>query len=105
MSAVSLRNLGKEYAGVPVLSNISLNFPADSVTAIIGRSGSGKSTLLRTINGLVTPDSGRVEVLGEAIDYGALPRLRRRIGYAVQGSGLLIQILHQMHNWMLPPYR
>ncbi len=107
MSTVNLRNLGKEYAGVPVLNNISLNFAADSVTAIIGRSGSGKSTLLRTINGLVTPDGGQVEVLGEAIDYGALPGLRRRIGYAVQGSGLFphmtvaenINLLARLEGW------
>ena len=88
MSAVTLDQLGKEYAGTSVLSDISVSFPVDSVTAVIGRSGSGKSTLLRTINGLVRPDRGSVQVMGEAIDYTELPALRRQIGYAVQGAGL-----------------
>ncbi len=88
MTAVSLQQLGKDYAGTPVLSEISVQFPEASITALIGRSGSGKSTLLRSINGLVRPDRGGVEVLGAPLDYGDLPALRRGIGYAVQGTGL-----------------
>ncbi len=88
MTAVALHQLGMEFAGTPVLSDITVGFPEDSVTAVIGRSGSGKSTLLRTINGLVRPTAGRVEVMGKPIDYSALPTLRRGIGYAVQGTGL-----------------
>ncbi len=88
MTAVALHQLGMEFAGTPVLSDISVTFPHESVTAVIGRSGSGKSTLLRSINGLVRPTAGRVEVMGKPIDYRDLPALRRGIGYAVQGTGL-----------------
>ena len=88
MTAVALHQLGKDFADTPVLRDISVSFEERSVTALIGRSGSGKSTLLRTVNGLVRPSRGRVEVLGEPIDYDALPALRQRIGYAVQGAGL-----------------
>ena len=88
MTAVSLYQVGKRFADTPVLSDISVSFAADAVTAVIGRSGSGKSTLLRLINGLALPDSGTVEVQGSPIDYLALPALRRGIGYAVQGTGL-----------------
>ncbi|MEE4190619.1 MAG: ATP-binding cassette domain-containing protein [Halieaceae bacterium] len=88
MTAVALDQLGMEFAGTPVLSDITVQFPHESITAVIGRSGSGKSTLLRSINGLVRPTSGRVEVMGNPIDYQELPALRRGIGYAVQGTGL-----------------
>ncbi len=88
MTAVALHQLGMDFAGTPVLSDITVSFPEDSVTAVIGRSGSGKSTLLRSINGLVRPTRGHVEVMGKPIDYSQLPTLRRGIGYAVQGSGL-----------------
>jgi osmoprotectant transport system ATP-binding protein len=43
---------------------------------------------LQLINGLVRPTEGTVHVFGRPIDYGRLPELRRRIGYAVQGTGL-----------------
>lgn len=41
----------------------SLDVPAGSFTVIIGPNGCGKSTLLRALAGLLTPDSGRVELL------------------------------------------
>jgi len=107
MNAVHFRNLGKRYAGVPVLADVSFQIPAGAVTAIIGRSGSGKSTLLKTVNGLVVPDSGSVDVFGQPIDYAALPQFRRGIGYAVQGSGLFphltvadnISLLPRLEGW------
>ena len=88
MSTVKVSGLGKDYAAVPALANVSIDFVEAAVTAIIGRSGSGKSTLLKMINGLCRPDRGQVEVFGCPVDYQALPSLRRQIGYLVQGSGL-----------------
>ena len=43
-----------------ILSDVSLNVRASSITALIGRSGAGKSTLLRCLNGLDTIDSGQI---------------------------------------------
>lgn len=50
----------------PVLEDISLTIPAGSITAIIGPNGSGKTTLLKVLVGLLTPQKGRVRVLGKA---------------------------------------
>ncbi|MEM0954623.1 MAG: ATP-binding cassette domain-containing protein [Pseudomonadota bacterium] len=107
MSAVRFCNFGKHYADTPALSSITLSLSDAAVTAFIGRSGSGKSTLLRAVNGLVSPSQGHVEVLGAPIDYDALPRLRRNIGYAVQGTGLFphlsvrdnILLLGELAGW------
>ncbi len=67
---------------------MSLDFAARQVTAVVGASGCGKSTLLKLCNGLLCPDAGEVSVFGAPIDYQQLPVLRRRMGYAVQGTGL-----------------
>lgn len=46
------------------LVDASLNAESNSLTAIVGESGSGKSTLLSVAAGLITPDSGSVQVDG-----------------------------------------
>ncbi|MEE4277563.1 MAG: ATP-binding cassette domain-containing protein [Halieaceae bacterium] len=76
------------FDSVPVIRDLSLSFPAACVTAVVGASGCGKSTLLKLCNGLHRPSSGVVRVFGKPIDYARLPELRRRMGYAVQGTGL-----------------
>ncbi len=88
MNALSLDRVSKHYAAVPAVADVSIDFPQDAITAVIGPSGCGKSTLLKLCNGLIRPDSGSVCVLGSELDYDDLPRTRRRIGYAVQGTGL-----------------
>lgn len=88
MLAIKLSAVTKSYDSRLVLQDIDLTFETGLVTAIIGRSGCGKSTLLKLCNGLTQPDSGSIEVFGNAIDYAGLPALRRRMGYAVQGTGL-----------------
>jgi len=88
MPQIVLEDVSKSYGAETALAGVSLAFEDGVTTAVVGRSGGGKSTLLQSINGLVRPDRGGVRVFGETIDYGDLPRLRRRIGYAVQGTGL-----------------
>ena len=85
---ISFRGISRAFAGRPVLRDVSLDFAARQVTAVVGASGCGKSTLLKLCNGLLRPDAGEISVFGEPIDYQQLPVLRRRMGYAVQGTGL-----------------
>lgn len=107
MSALSLESIQKCYGDTTVLDNVSLAFPEGCITAIIGRSGCGKSTLLRICNGLVSPDAGQVHLFGQPLDYDNLPPLRRRLGYAVQGTGLFphlsarqnITLLASLEGW------
>jgi NitT/TauT family transport system ATP-binding protein len=48
--------------GLVVLDDVNLTLRSGEIVGLLGRSGSGKSTLLRSIAGLITPTSGRVEV-------------------------------------------
>ncbi len=86
--AVSYRNISKSYGNKMVLSDISLDIAAGEFVTIIGASGDGKTTLLKMVNGLVVPDGGDLFVGGENIRDIDIIRLRRSIGYAIQGSVL-----------------
>jgi osmoprotectant transport system ATP-binding protein len=107
MTQIALDSVSKSYGAETALDGVSLSFEDGVTTAVVGRSGGGKSTLLQSINGLVRPDRGGVRVFGEPIDYERLPTLRRRIGYAVQGTGLFphltvygnIALLARLEGW------
>jgi putative ABC transport system ATP-binding protein len=77
---------------VPVLRDVSLELSAGEVVLLMGPSGSGKSTLLAVLSGLLRPDQGQVEVLGEDLWHISEPareRLRRRwFGFVFQGFNL-----------------
>ena len=85
---ITFTNLSKRYGDTVVLSEIELEIPNGQTTVIVGQSGSGKTTLLRMVNGLIKPDSGRLEVFGDLVPEENIENFRRKIGYAVQGAGL-----------------
>lgn len=85
---LSLHTVSANFGDHAVLRAIDLSFAAGVVTAVVGASGCGKSTLLKLCNGLLRPASGEVRAFAEPLDYERLPQLRRRMGYAVQGTGL-----------------
>ncbi|MCC5857277.1 MAG: ABC transporter ATP-binding protein [Ectothiorhodospiraceae bacterium] len=60
MSAVTARNLWKEYDSDVVLENIDLHVPAGEFVTIVGASGCGKSTFLRMLLGEESPTRGEL---------------------------------------------
>jgi len=83
-----LASVSKSYGAVVAVADVSLSLAAGSFVALVGASGSGKSTLLKTINRLVTPDSGLIEIDGARSDARPDYALRRQIGYVFQNVGL-----------------
>ena len=62
--AISARNICKDFDGVEVLRDVSLDVQAGEALCIIGPSGSGKSTFLRCLNWLEEPNSGTISLGG-----------------------------------------
>lgn len=91
--AVQLDRVTKDFGGgVLGLDDVNVGFETGGITVLLGLSGSGKSTLLRHINGLHTPTSGSVRVLGQ--DLGSLGNksmrvLRRDVGVIFQSFNLV----------------
>lgn len=97
------RRFGEELA----LDGIDLAFPAGQTTAVVGESGSGKTTMLQLINAVQRADAGRVSVFGAPVPRERVEHFRRRIGYAVQGTGLFphmtsrqnVVLLARLEGW------
>jgi ABC-2 type transport system ATP-binding protein len=81
---VAAEDLVVRFGERTALNGLTLQAAAQGLTAVLGPNGAGKTTLLRCCTGLVTPDHGRVRVLG-------LPpgdrSVRARVGVMPQSTG------------------
>ncbi|MCD6376214.1 MAG: energy-coupling factor ABC transporter ATP-binding protein, partial [Caldisericaceae bacterium] len=68
----------------PVFEGLNLQVRRGERLGIIGPNGAGKSTLLLLLNGLLKPEKGRVEVLGEAISPESEMKVRQTVGLVFQ---------------------
>ncbi|SFR74689.1 phosphonate transport system ATP-binding protein [Microbacterium azadirachtae] len=84
---IRLAGVTKQFGATTALKGADLEVARGEIVVLLGLSGSGKSTLLRHLDGLETPTSGAVEVLGSpvpALKGRALRALRSRVGFIFQ---------------------
>jgi phospholipid/cholesterol/gamma-HCH transport system ATP-binding protein len=88
---IDIKGLQKSFGNYHVLQGIDLKLYQGENLVVLGRSGTGKSVLIKIISGLLTADSGEVDVLGcdmNTVSGKDLAELRRRIGFSFQNSAL-----------------
>jgi simple sugar transport system ATP-binding protein len=90
--AIALRSIGKRFGATTALDGASLSVARGTVHALLGENGAGKTTLMRIAYGLEQPDSGTLELGGEAI------RLRSAADAIARGLGMV-----QQHFSLVPP--
>jgi len=82
---LKIKNMWFSYeSGEEVLRNINLDVKKGSFTVIMGENGGGKTTLLKTINGLLRPSKGKIEILGENIKNKKIEEISKNVGYLSQ---------------------
>ncbi|MEL6321858.1 MAG: ABC transporter ATP-binding protein [Cyanobacteria bacterium J06626_14] len=94
--AIAVRDVSKDFHTgehlYSVLKNITLDICEGDIQLLMGPSGSGKTTLLSIIAGILSPTSGHVELLGQAIHQLSRSELasfrRNHIGFIFQGFNL-----------------
>ena len=64
---LSLRGLTKRFGAVEALVGVDLDVHTHEVVALVGDNGAGKSTLAKIIAGVLQPDSGFIEMAGQAV--------------------------------------
>src|ERR1700679_3521178 len=82
MATLSLQNIRKSYAGVPVITDLSLDIADREFIVFVGPSGCGKSTLIRMIAGLEEIDGGSLSIDGERMN---------EVGPADRGLAMVFQ--------------
>ena len=92
-AAIVAHDLGKDFVAagskqpLAALSDLSIEVPAASITALVGPDGAGKTTFIRLAAGLLRPDRGSLQVLG--LDVAKHPQaVQDRISYMPQRFGL-----------------
>jgi ABC-2 type transport system ATP-binding protein len=85
--ALRVSNLRKAYADVVAVDGLDLTVNAGECFGLLGPNGAGKTTTLEICEGLNTPDTGEVEVLGQSWDRDAAA-LRERLGIQLQETQL-----------------
>jgi ABC-2 type transport system ATP-binding protein len=86
---VHVTRLEKRYKKHVAVNGVDLTITKGEIYGLIGPDGSGKSSVMKAIAGVLTYDSGSVEVFGTLVDSErAAERVKERIGFLPQGLGL-----------------
>ena len=87
VSVITVDHLRKTYGRVVAVDDLSFDVEAGEIFGILGPNGAGKTTTVECLQGLRSPDSGVLRVLGlDPTSQGA--QLRQRIGSQLQDSAL-----------------
>lgn len=103
IDVIRTHNLTKHYGDKRVVDILNFRVKKGQVYGFLGRNGAGKSTTIKMLMGMVQPDYGEIELLGEKVNEQASknncgkctkisPQLRERIAYIAEG--------HPLYNWM-----
>ena len=86
MEILTVSDLTRTFGGKTALDHVSFAVERGEFLSILGPSGCGKTTLLRILIGLLTADSGTIELEGE--DISSLPPDKRHMGIVFQNYAL-----------------
>ena len=81
-SPLILSNISKNFSGVAALTDVSFEVRAGEVHALLGENGAGKSTLMNVASGTLQPDTGSIEISGQAIT-SLTPHQATELGLAI----------------------
>lgn len=82
-AVITVEDVSFAYDGRPAVEDVSLSVEGGEFLGLVGPNGSGKTTLLKLMLGLLSPDSGRIELFGQPVESF---EAGERIGYVSQHS-------------------
>ena len=104
MPLLKIRNIESYYGPIMAIKGVSLDIAEGSIVTILGANGAGKTTILKTISGVLEPQKGTIEFMGERIE-GISPAeiVRRGIVHVPEGREVFAD-LSVKENLMMGSY-
>ncbi|HYL64796.1 MAG TPA: ABC transporter ATP-binding protein [Candidatus Methylomirabilis sp.] len=85
--AIVTQNLTRRFGNLTAVDGVNLSVSAGQFFGFLGPNGAGKSTTIKMLTGLLSPTSGRAQLLG--LDFATHPiEVKRQIGVVPEGMGL-----------------
>jgi len=86
---IEFKNISLSYGNRLILDNIDFKIRRGQIFGMLGPNGVGKSTIFNLITGLISPDSGKIEINGEEVNnYPVYLRTKKfKVGYVPQHGG------------------
>ncbi len=86
---IEVNKLCKCYKNIEAIKSVSLSIKPGEIYGLIGPDGSGKSSLMKVIAGVLSYESGQLNVFGQRVDSEASAEIiKAKIGFMPQGLGL-----------------
>ncbi len=63
------KNIIKRFPGVVAVNDVDFEVYEGEILSLVGENGAGKSTLIKVLTGVLQPDSGEIEVMGERVSF------------------------------------
>src|SRR5881409_1997805 len=92
VAALKVQGLRKAYDDVVAVDGLDLQVQSGECFGLLGPNGAGKTTTIEICEGLLSPDSGSVEVLGRRWESNA-KELRELLGIQLQDTQLTEKLI------------
>lgn len=86
--AVEMDGVSFYYSkGIKAIDNVTLRIDRGEFVALMGCNASGKTTLVKLANGLISPDTGTIKILGQNASNNTVAELAASVGVVFQNPG------------------
>jgi ABC-2 type transport system ATP-binding protein len=89
--AISITNCTRRFGSITAVSALNLTVAKGEIFGLVGPDGAGKTTTLRMLSGLLDPDEGEIQVVGQSVQRN-LMAVKDRIGYMAQRFGMYLDL-------------
>lgn len=82
---VQLDDVSKNFGATRAVDNVTFSVSQGEIFGLVGENGAGKSTIAKMLAGVIAPDSGRILIAGQSVDFRS-PNSALKAGVAMMAQ-------------------